>query len=368
VQDPGATTLPEAAPPSPPIPLAQLKLSIEPLWRDFAAPIYLTNAGDGSGRIFVVEQGGTIRIVHYGSVTPRPYLDVSKLISKGGERGLLGLAFSPDFETSGRIYVDYTDVRGDTVVARYTADDPASDEPNWSAPEVVLQVKQPFANHNGGCLQFGPDGKLYVGMGDGGSAGDPNRNAQNSASLLGKLVRIDVSGTTFKPEMYSKGLRNPWRFSFDASSGALWIGDVGQASWEEIDYVTTPTAGLNFGWNRWEGNHPYPASAKAGSKTGFTFPIAEYPHPEGESVTGGYVYHGTNYPAMIGTYFYADFVKGWVGAIRLTAPDGTPLKTPENRVLMQSDMRPSSFGVDESGELYLVDYRGTVYVVTGAAK
>ena len=368
VQTPGAVTPPVAERPSPPVPLAQLKLSIEPLWRDFTAPLYLTNAGDGSGRMFVVEQGGRIRVIHYGSVRVIPYLDVSGIISTGGERGLLGLAFSPDFAQSGRIYVDYTDAQGNTVVARYTADDPTSDEPRWSAPETVLRVKQPFANHNGGCLQFGPDGMFYVGMGDGGSGGDPNGNAQNSASFLGKLVRIDASGTTFKPQVYAKGLRNPWRFSFDTSSGALWIGDVGQDAWEEIDYVATPTAGLNFGWNRWEGTHPYPEKSKAGSKGGFTFPIHEYPHPEGESVIGGYVYRGQNYPALVGTYVYGDFVKGWIAAIRLTAPDGSTLAKPETATLLQSATRPASFGVDERGELYLVDYRGTIYAVTGAVR
>jgi len=360
--------LPVAEAPSPPVPLSQLRLEIEPLWKDFTSPLYLTNAGDGSGRLFILEQGGTIRIVRNGSVTPAPYLDVGKLLSFGGERGLLGLAFAPDFETSGRIYLNYTDKRGDTVVARYTADDPASDEPSWSAPETVLTVKQPYANHNGGCLQFGPDGLLYVGMGDGGSAGDPDGNAQDPKSLLGKMLRVDVSGTSFKPEIWAKGLRNPWRFSFDASSSALWIGDVGQGALEEINVVPTDKADVNYGWNRWEGTRAYPEKSKRPSTSGFTFPIAEYPHPEGESVTGGYVYHGSNYPAMIGAYVYADFVKGWIGAIRTTAPDGTKLAKPDDLTMLRTKTRPASFGVDESGELYLVDYRGTIYVVTGAPK
>jgi len=359
---------PDAEEPSPPVPLSQLQLEIVPLWKNFTAPLYLTNAGDGSDRIFILEQGGTIRIIRNGSVTYVPYLDVSELLSSGGERGLLGLAFAPDFETSGSIYINYTDERGDTVVARYTADDPASDEPKWSAPETVLTVKQPFSNHNGGCLQFGPDGLLYVGMGDGGSAGDPDNNAQDSTALLGKMVRIDVSGTSFKPEVWAKGLRNPWRFSFDESSGALWIGDVGQGAWEEINVVPDDKPGVNYGWNRWEGTHVYPEGSTRTGKSGFTFPIAEYPHPEGESVTGGYVYRGTDYPAMIGTYVYADFVKGWIGAIQTTAPDGTKLAKPEERTMLQSDTRPASFGVDEDGELYLVDYRGTIYGVTGAPK
>ena len=368
VEDRVAVPKPVAEPPSPPVALAQLRMELKPLWRDFTAPVYLTNAGDDSGRIFVVQQGGQIRIIRNGAIAPPPYLDVSSLISSGSERGLLGLAFPPDFEQSGRIYINYTDARGDTVVARYTTEDPASDEPAWSAPETVLTVKQPFSNHNGGCLQFGPNGMLYVGMGDGGSGGDPKNNAQNPKSLLGKMLRVDVSGTTFKPEIWASGLRNPWRFSFDTSSGALWIGDVGQGAWEEINVAPADKAGLNYGWNRWEGTHPYPEGAKAGGKTGFTFPVNEYPHPEGESVTGGYVYRGRTYPAMVGTYVYADFVKGWVGAIRTTAPDGTKLAKPEKRTMVQSEARVASFGVDESGELYLVDYRGTIYAVTGAPK
>ncbi len=360
--------LPAAEASSPPLPLSQLRLRLEPLWKGFTAPLYLTHAGDGSGRLFVLEQSGTIRVVRDGSVTSEPYIDVSKLLSSGGERGLLGLAFSPDFETSGRVYINYTDKRGDTVVARYTADDPASDKPAWSAPETVLAVKQPFSNHNGGCLQFGPEGLLYIGMGDGGSAGDPDNNAQDPKALLGKMLRIDVSGTSFKPEVWASGLRNPWRFSFDASSNALWIGDVGQGAWEEINVVPDDKPGLNYGWNRWEGTRTYPEDSTRTDKSGFTFPIAEYPHPEGESVTGGYVYRGTRYPAMIGTYVYADFVKGWIGAIRTTAPDGSELSKPEVATMLQSEARPSSFGVDESGELYLVDYRGTIYIVTGSPK
>ena len=359
---------PAAEASSPPVPLSKLRLEIEPLWKNFTAPLYLTHAGDGSGRLFVLEQGGIIRIVRDGSVTPVAYLDVTDVLSSGGERGLLGVAFAPDFESSGRLYINYTDRRGDTVVARYTADDPGSDEPTWSAPETVLTVKQPYANHNGGCLQFGPDGLLYIGMGDGGSAGDPDNNAQDSASLLGKMLRMDVSGSSFTPEVWAAGLRNPWRFSFDASSGTLWIGDVGQGAREEINVVPDDESGLNYGWNRWEGSRPYPEGSNRTSKSGFTFPIAEYPHPQGGSVTGGYVYRGTKYPAMIGTYVYADFMKGWIGAIRTTAPDGTTLAKPEVRTMLQSKTQPASFGVDESGELYLVDYRGSIYAVTGTPK
>ena len=356
------------AAPSPPLPLAQLKVEIQPLWEGFAAPLYLTHAGDGTGRIFIVEQGGAIRVIRDGKVAAGAFLDVSALLTTGGERGLLGLAFAPDYETSGRIYIDYTDLQGNTMVARYTTRDPKSDTPAWQAPQTVLTVKQPFSNHNGGCLQFGPDGMLYVGMGDGGGGGDPDGNAQDDKSRLGKLLRVDVDGDTFTPEIWAKGLRNPWRYSFDESGGALWIGDVGQGEWEEIDYAPAESGGMNYGWNRWEGTHPYPAEATGGSRTGLTFPVLEYPHSQGTSVTGGYVYRGQDYPALLGTYLYADFTKGWIGGIRMTAPDGTLLPKPETLVLLETDSRPSSFGVDETGELYLVDYNGTIYAVMASAK
>lgn len=367
-QDPAPLPAPMPAEPSEPLPLSQLALELVPLWRGFSAPLYLTNAGDGSGRLFVVEQGGKIRVIRNGKLTPEVFLDVSRLVTAGGERGLLGLAFAPDYAQTGNIYIDYTDRSGDTVVARYTTKDPASDTPEWGTPLTVLTVKQPYANHNGGCLQFGPDGALYVGMGDGGSGGDPQGHAQRATDLLGKILRVDVSGDSFKPEVWAIGLRNPWRFSFDTSTGALWIGDVGQGAWEEIDYVAKPVAGLNFGWNRWEGTHPYPENAKATTKSGFVFPVAEYPHPTGESVTGGYVYRGQNYPALAGAYLYADYVKGWIAGIRVTAADGTSLSKPETMTLLESDTLPASFGEDESGELYMVDHNGTIYAITAAAK
>ncbi len=250
-------------------------------------------------------------------------------------------------------------------------------------------MKQPYANHNGGGLQFGPDRMLYVGMGDGGSGGDPQGRAQDRRELLGKMLRLDVGeagsappdgryavpadnpfvgDASTRPEIWSLGLRNPWRYSFDASGGALWIGDVGQNEWEEIDYAPAATGGQNWGWNLWEGDHRYPAGAPDISRNGFTFPVLEYPHPTGESVTGGYVYRGSRYPALVGTYLYADFTKGWIGGIRLDSADGRPLEKPEERVLAQTRTQPSSFGVDEDGELYLVDYNGVVWSVTAAAK
>ena len=379
----GATGTPAPAPTATAADLAHLRLSLAPLWSGFSDPVYVTNAGDGSGRLFVVEQGGTVRVIRNGAVLGAPYLDVSQLVSSGGERGLLGMAFSPQFKSNGRVYLDYTDVNGNTVIARYTSPDPASDAPAWSQPEVLLHIDQPYANHNGGCLQFAPDGTLYVGMGDGGGAGDPGNRAQNQQVLLGKMLRLRVESSFTKrsdliplgqpvrsgwaPEVWMIGLRNPWRFSFDASSGALWIGDVGQDAWEEIDVAPPGVGGQNWGWNLWEGTHPYPPGSSP-SRAGFTFPIFDYPHPQGETVTGGYVYRGSRYPALVGTYLFADYIKGWIGGIRTTAPDGSALRSPQEATLLTTSLHPSSFGVDESGELYLVDYGGGIYRVEGSAK
>ena len=384
---PGAQPQSASSATAAPATLATLDLKLEKRWSGFSAPVHLTNAGDGSKRLFVVEQGGRVKVIADGSVLGEPYLDVSDLVSTGGERGLLSVAFAPDFKTNGHLYVNYTDLSGNTRVARYTTQDPASNAPTWSASEV-LAVKQPYANHNGGGLQFGPDHMLYIGMGDGGSGGDPQGRAQNRSELLGKMLRLDVgeAGTpppdgrysipadnpfvgesSARPEIWSSGLRNPWRFSFDASSGALWIGDVGQDAWEEIDYAPASVGGQNWGWNVWEGNHPYPRDA-APARTGFTFPVAEYPHPEGESVTGGYVYRGSKQPALVGTYLYADFVKGWLGGVRLDSPGDTPSAAPEAQVLLKTSTKPSSFGVDEDDELYLVDYEGTVWLIVASVK
>jgi glucose/arabinose dehydrogenase len=384
-----ATTATAVASATAPAALANLELKLEKRWSGFSAPVYLTAAGDGSGRLFVVEQDGLVKVVADGAVLDTAYLDVRRLVSTGGERGLLGMAFSPGFESNGRLYINYTDRDGTTRIVRYTAPEPASNTPAWGAPEEVLSVPQPYANHNGGNLQFGPDGMLYIGLGDGGSGGDPQKRAQNPRELLGKMLRIDVgesgalppngrysvpadnpfvADSSTRPEIWALGLRNPWRYSFDASGGALWIGDVGQDEWEEIDYAAPGKGGQNWGWNLWEGDHPYPVGAPAPQREGFTFPVLEYPHSEGISVTGGYVYRGSRYPALVGTYLYADFAQGWIGGIRLQAPDGTPRAAPEKRRLLDTATQPSSFGVDESNELFLVDYKGIVWQLAASAK
>jgi len=351
-----------------PVALVDLRVDLEPVVRGLEQPVYLTHAGDGSGRLFVVEQAGRIRVVRDGVISPGSFLDVSSRITSGGERGLLGLAFAPDYASTGIFYVNYTDPNGDTVVARYTAADPASDAPELDRPETILAVEQPYANHNGGCLVFEPGtSRLWVGMGDGGAAGDPNGNAQNPRALLGKMLVLDVGGSGEpEPEIVQTGVRNPWRFSFDRESRDLWIGDVGQNEWEEIDFVELADAdGVDWGWDLWEGSHPYPAGSNP-KRSGHRFPIAEYDHGKGGSVTGGYVYRGSAYPAMRGAYLYGDFSAGWIAGIRRTAPDGSVLETPEERDLIEGGrVVPSSFGEDEAGELYVVDYTGSVWQITG---
>lgn len=387
-----ATTTPTDTPTATPV--AELKLELAPVVSSgLEKPLFLTNAADGSSRLFVVQQTGAIRVIRDGALLDGSYLDLSGSISAGGERGLLGLAFAPDFERSGRFYVDYTDPDGDTIVARYTSDDPASDKPGFGKPEVILRIPQPYANHNGGMLAFAPDGTLCIGMGDGGSAGDPQNRAQDLRELLGKVLRIDTEGASrrpaqpaepygiprdnpfqfpgaspsdsrlfHRPEIWQWGVRNPWRFSFDRSTGDLWIGDVGQSDWEEIDFVPfAKAAGVNWGWRRYEGTHPYPPGSAAGSTAGLTFPIVEYSHSVGKSVTGGYVYRGSADPALRGVYLYGDFETGKIWGLRREGADGTALVSPENALLLDSDLMLASFGEDEDGELYAVDLNGAVY-------
>ncbi len=372
------TPQPTSTPSGTRVALDQIDVTLSQVARGFDKPVFLTHAGDGSGRLFVVEQGGRIRVIRDGAVVRGEFLDISDLVSTGGERGLLGLAFSPDYLTSGRFYVNYTDRKGDTVVTRYTVADPASDSPALTGSLSVLKVPQPYGNHNGGCIIFGPDSMLWVGMGDGGSGGDPEGRAQDPDSLLGKMLRLDVSGngrarpasdnpgpvgtSGLVPEAYQSGLRNPWRFSFDRENGDLWIGDVGQTAREEINHVElSSAAGANFGWNIWEATHPYPDGTNPSSR-GFIFPVVEYGRGEGRSVTGGYVYRGSAYPELDGVYLYADYVDGWVAGLRLDASvGGDPDAVREERVLARNVGNPSSFGEDADGELYLVDHGGTVY-------
>ena len=287
------------------------------------SPVDVTHAGDGSGRLFVLEQPGRIRIVRDGTLVDRPFLDITGRIASGGERGLLGIAFHPDYPTDPRVFVDYTDRDGDTVVSsfRVTGDADVADP---DSERIVLHIDQPFANHNGGGTAFGPDGMLYIAMGDGGSAGDPQGNGQRLDTLLAKILRIDVDGAVAdgkayaipagnpfvetqdaRPEIWLTGLRNPWRIRFDRANGDLWIGDVGQGKWEEIDVARAGASGLNFGWNRMEGFHCYQPSDGC-DQTGLTLPVAEYGHDLGCAVIGGVVVRGPGQGALEGGYVFGD--------------------------------------------------------------
>jgi len=348
---------------------------------------------------FVVEQGGRIKVVRAGSVLPTVFLDLTMAVLSGGERGLLGLAFAPDYATSGRAFVNFTNRDGNTVIARFkrSADplvaDPASRfDLKWSGSAVIVQ---PYANHNGGHLAFGPDGFLYVGLGDGGSANDPEHRAQNPRELLGKMLRVDVNvpdadaagyrvppdnpflaggpaGT--RPEIWAFGLRNPWRYSFDdptlGGTGALVIGDVGQGAWEEIDYEPPRRGGRNYGWRNREGAHNHVTSLQPAFLP-LVDPVHEYSRSAGASVTGGFVYRGRALgSAFRGRYFFADYVSGRIWSIALTLDSAGEARTSDLRE-MNADLgigrvSVSSFGVDASGELFIADYvGGSILRLTG---
>ncbi|KAA3642971.1 MAG: glucose dehydrogenase [Chloroflexi bacterium] len=342
---------------------------------DYDKPIDLQHPGDGSGRIFIVEQVGRINIIQFGEKLNTPFLDITGRVNDGGfEQGLLGLAFHPNYADNGYFYVNYTDARGDTVIARFSASDA---DPNQADPDSELQllnIEQPFANHNGGGLDFGPDGYLYIGLGDGGSGGDPLNNGQTPSTLLGSLLRLDVdSGERYgipadnpfvngggAAEVWAYGLRNPWRFSFDSLTGELFIADVGQNAWEEIHYLATGEgAGANLGWKFFEGTSFYEGTPPEGLQ--LINPVAEYPHTEspqgnGCSVTGGYVYRGLAWPEWYGVYIYGDFCSGIVWGLMQDA-DGNW----QNEIIFRTPYSISSFGEEESGELFLVDHSGAIF-------
>ena len=343
-----------------------------PVANGFDQPLAVVNPPDGSGRLFVVEQGGRIKIEKNGQVFQQAFLDISDKVTAGGERGLLGLAFHPNYPENGFFYVNYTDRNGNTVIARFQVSKTDPNQADPASEKVLLQQEQPFANHNGGSTVFGPDGFLYLGLGDGGSAGDPHNNAQSLNTLLGKILRIDMNGgdpyeipadNPFakgggKPEIWAYGLRNPWRFSFDMKTGDLYIGDVGQNQWEEVDFVTAGTpGGLNFGWNYFEGNHTY-GNKPAPSNLNAVPPVVEYDHSQGCSISGGVVYRG-KMAEWSGVYFYADYCSGKVWGL-LHAADGSW----NNKLLFENAGQVTSFGQDQNGEVYLVDQQGTIYQLT----
>ena len=340
---------------------------------------FVANAGDGSGLLYALEQPGRIRIINPdGSVAPEPLLDIHDRVKAGGEQGLLGLAFDPDFATNGRFFVDYTDNRGNTTLSEFIrAPDGTVDA---AAERILLTVNQPFSNHNGGMLAFGPDGYLYIGLGDGGSGGDPHGNGQNVGVLLGKILRIDVdagdsyaipadnpfadAGNGVRAEIWDYGLRNPWRFSFDTVSGALFIADVGQDEWEEVDVEAPGDGGHNYGWNILEGTHCYASSSCP--KAGTTPPVATYSHQQGCSISGGYVYRGAAYPQLYGGYVYADYCSGTVWAFDADAALRSGNADPVQ--MGKFSFGPSAFGQDEAGELYVVDHSGAIYRLTATPR
>lgn len=349
----------------------------------FDSPLGLVSALDGTGRLFVLEQGGLIWILDQdGTEKLQPFLNIYDLIprdvTRGGysEQGLLGLAFHPDFKTNGRFFINYSDREGDTIIARYqvSADNPDVADP--TSGQILLEIDQPFADHNGGQIVFAPDGYLYIGMGDGGSPDDPLRNGQKTDTLLGKMLRIDVNAETYtippdnpfiddpayQPEIWALGLRNPWRFSFDRQTGDLYIADVGQWLWEEIDFQSAGSpGGQNYGWSAYQGKHEYLAQPQPVDPASLTPPVVEYDHGLGCSVTGGYVYRGRALPELQGVYIYGDYCNGSIFAANRDAQGQW-----QQVVWMDTENIITSFGEDEAGELYFTDYKGGIYRLEGA--
>ncbi len=357
------------------------EIGLEPTTSNLSQPTAITHADDGSSRLFVTQKGGELVIVQGGEVLAEPFLDLSGIVTTNSERGLLDVAFHPNYEENGRFFVHYSDQNGDTVIAEYSV----SDDPNLAdadSERVLLTAEQPYSNHNGGELAFGPDGYLYIGLGDGGSGGDPENNGQDLSTLLGAILRIDVDANTTggdpygipddnpfvdtenaRPEIWAYGLRNPWRFSFDNETGDLFIGDVGQNAYEEIDFQPVSSAGgENYGWNPTEGAHCYVSDCNLDT---YTLPILEYSHASGEgsSITGGYRYRGEAVPSLEGVYLFGDFGSGnlW-GATQ--GEDGA--WTSEK--LLETGQNLVAFGEDEAGEVYVADFAGTLYRITGGSE
>jgi glucose/arabinose dehydrogenase len=344
-----------------------------------SSPLDVQSAPGDTTRLFVVEQRGRIRIVRGQTLVATPFLDISGRLSCCGERGLLGLAFHPDYTQNGRFYVNYTNPQGHTHISEFRV----SSNPDVASPDserMLLFVSQPFSNHNGGGLAFGRDGRLYIGLGDGGSGGDPLGNGQDLRTYLGKMLRIDVDGgmpygvptdNPFRsnaaalPEIWALGLRNPWRFSFDRLTGELYIGDVGQSAREEIDVAPAGRGGQNYGWNVMEGTLCF-LPARDCPTAGLTLPVLDYGRNVGGSVTGGYVYRGCRLPGYQGTYFYGDFVSGTIRSFRLQ--NGQPADPQDwTGTVGRGIGNISSFGQDGEGELYILDYDGELYRIVPAS-
>jgi hypothetical protein len=353
----GASTAPTPTPPPGEEPAAAPPaVSLQEIAGGLSEPLYVA-APDEDERLFIVERAGRILVYEDGQVLGQPFLDIRGEVSVGGERGLLSMAFHPRFAETGRFYVNYTDRAGDTRVVEYRAhgDDATADA---TSAEVMLTVRQPYANHNGGQLQVGPDNLLYVGMGDGGGSGDPEGNAQDDDSRLGKLLRSGLGASPSGWQTFAKGLRNPWRFSFDRASGDLWIADVGASSVEEVNRLPADHApGLNFGWPAYEGSEVYLQElADDFDRDELVWPVTEYTHDQGNSITGGYVYRGEALPDLQGWYVFGDYVSGRVWAFNAELDERVPLEGADGEV-----DQLVSFGEDGSGELYVVSLSGSVF-------
>jgi uncharacterized protein (TIGR03437 family) len=338
------------------------------------APTDIQNAGDGTGRLFFVQQNGVIRVMREGALLAEPFLDIRAKTRGTGERGLLGLAFPPGFAQSQRFYVNYTDLAGNTVIAMYRVTS-NPDVADAASETVLLNITQPFSNHNGGQLRFGPDGYLYIGMGDGGSGGDPQNNGQRMDALLGKMLRLDVESEPgrmrippdnpfvntagARPEIWALGLRNPWRYAFDRVTGDLWIADVGQNLYEEVNFQPGYSrGGENYGWNLMEGMHCFRANC---NQQGLTLPVAEYGRADGCSVTGASVYRGTLYPSLRGVYVYGDYCSGRIWGLQRQGASWSA------RLLLDTDFSITTFGEDEAGEIYVAfGPNGSIYRIEGS--
>jgi glucose/arabinose dehydrogenase len=365
-----ATQIPNAAPAAS---LANVQIALKLISDQVDQPVYMTYvAADSSNRLFVVEKRGRVVALQAGNPSPTIFLDISNRVgSSGSEQGLLSVAFHPQFTQNGQLFVNYTDLNGDTVVSRFQASGERADP---DSEMMLLAIDQPYPNHNGGLVLFGPDGYLYVGMGDGGSGGDPQGNGQDRSALLGKLLRLDVDGAEpyaippdnpwpdggdGRPEVWAYGLRNPWRFSFDRATNDLYIADVGQGDYEEINMQPAGSGGgANYGWNITEGQHCFRGNSCDDS--GLVVPVAEYDHSQGCSITGGYVYRGAALPGLQGAYIYGDYCSGRIWRMR---QDGAGQW--QQRELLQEDLNISSFGEDQAGEIYLTDLSGALYQVVG---
>jgi glucose/arabinose dehydrogenase len=344
-------------------------------------PVDVAVPGDGSGRVFVVEQPGRIRIVRDGALVDEPFLDIRERIASGGEQGLLGLAFHPAFPDDPRFFVDYTDVSGDTVIAEYRLDESDPDVGDHESERILLQIEQPYPNHNGGAVVFGPDGMLYIATGDGGSGGDPQGNGQWTDTLLAKVLRIDVDSTGSggdgygipddnpfldeigsRPEIWLTGLRNPWRMRFDELTGDLWIGDVGQGAWEEIDVAPAGVGGLNFGWNRMEGFACFEPREDC-DEAGLTMPVAAYGHGLGCAVIGGVVVRDLDQPRLNGGYLFSDSCSGNLWLLDPADPG------PQDPVLvMRSERSISSIGLDADGTVLATALGGELLRIVGVPR